>query len=212
MNILRLSFLVLSPVAVACTELPEGNWKEISPDIAMSLDIDDDHHLSAYAGCNRLMGSARIEGRQLVVEHFASTRMMCYGEAAKNEKALITLLTSKPEVQLHGEQLTLSTNTNSYTFRKQQTQSTGVTRIVHIASQTVGCTGVVPMECLQTREHENDPWMPFYGAIERFQHQPGTAYRLRVTEYDTTQPFLADAPNPLWVVDEILEQKQVNSH
>ena len=118
MKYFELALLTLSPIVIACPHLPEGLWQEISAEIPMTLDISTDHHLSAYAGCNRIIGSVSIEGSQLVVKHLASTRMACFGEAAENEKALIKLLTSKPEVQLHGKQLILSTDTNSYIFSK----------------------------------------------------------------------------------------------
>lgn len=61
-----------------------------------------------------------------------------------------------------------------------------------IASQTVDCTGVAPMKCLQIKEKESDSWGNFYSNIEGFTYEPGFEYVLKVkTEKLTNVP--ADA-------------------
>lgn len=49
-----------------------------------------------------------------------------------------------------------------------------------IASQTVDCTGVAPMKCLQVKEKETDLWENFYSNIEGFTYEPGFEYVLKV--------------------------------
>jgi len=49
-----------------------------------------------------------------------------------------------------------------------------------IASQTVDCTGVAPMKCLQVKEKESDSWGNFYSNIEGFTYEPGFEYVLKV--------------------------------
>ena len=61
-----------------------------------------------------------------------------------------------------------------------------------VASQTVDCTGVAPMKCLQVKEKQSDRWANFYNNIEGFTYEPGFEYILKVkTEKATNTP--ADA-------------------
>ncbi|MFK0570727.1 DUF4377 domain-containing protein [Endozoicomonas sp.] len=201
----------MSALLTACSSLPEGRWQETSlaKPSPITLDIKKDR-ISASAGCNRLMGSVKMSGDQLVVEQLASTLMMCHGEAAQKEEMLKQLLSDKPRVQMSDDQLILSTNTTSYVFKKQPNMEDGVTHFIYIAPETTHCTGVGPMECMQIRESEDDPWTLFYGDIEGFDFQPGVAYRLRVKEFDVPNPP-ADASSKKWILDQIVEQEWVGS-
>ncbi len=49
-----------------------------------------------------------------------------------------------------------------------------------VASQTVDCTGVAPMKCLQVKEKQSDSWGNFYSNIEGFTYEPGFEYVLKV--------------------------------
>ncbi|WP_066015279.1 META and DUF4377 domain-containing protein [Endozoicomonas atrinae] len=212
MKIAQLGVVVMSVLLTACNTLPEGRWQESSPaeeTSPITLDIKKDR-IAANAGCNRLMGSVKMYGDQLVVEQLASTLMMCHGEMAKKEEALKQLLGDKPRVQMSGDQLILSTNTSSYVFQKQPNMEDGVTRFIYVAPEKTHCTGVGPMECLQIRESEDDPWTLFYGNIEGFEFKPGTAYRLRIKEFDVPNPP-ADASSKRWILDLVVEQEWVGN-
>ena len=70
--------------------------------------------------------------------------------------------------------------------------SSGDEKTFIVASQTVDCTGVAPMKCLQVKEKESDSWGNFYSNIEGFTYEPGFEYVLKVkTEKLTNVP--ADA-------------------
>lgn len=58
--------------------------------------------------------------------------------------------------------------------------SSGDEKTFIIASQTVDCTGVTPMKCLQFKEKESDNWGNFYSNIEGFTYEPGFEYVLKV--------------------------------
>lgn len=134
MKPVQFGIVVISLLLTACSTLPEGRWQETSPAVETSpitLDIKNDR-IAANSGCNRLMGSVKMVGDQLVVEQLASTLMMCHGEAARKEAALKQLLDDKPRVQMSGDQLKLSTNTTSYVFKKQPNMEDGVTRFIYI--------------------------------------------------------------------------------
>lgn len=49
-----------------------------------------------------------------------------------------------------------------------------------VNSQTVDCTGVVPMKCLQVKEKTSDNWNNFYSNIDGFTYEPGFEYILKV--------------------------------
>lgn len=212
MKLTQLGVMAMSVLLTACGTLPEGRWQETSSTAEPSpitLDIKNDR-ISANAGCNRLMGAVKMVGDQLVVEQLASTLMMCHGEAAKKEEALKQLLSDKPRAQVSDDQLILSTNTTSYVFKKQPNMEDGETRFIYIAPETTHCTGVGPMECLQIRESEDDPWTLFYGRIEGFEFKPGTAYRLRIKEFDVPNPP-ADASSKRWILDLMVDQEWVGN-
>lgn len=61
-----------------------------------------------------------------------------------------------------------------------------------VASQTVDCTGVAPMKCLQVKEKESESWQNFYSNIEGFTYEPGYEYILKVKTEKIANP-LADA-------------------
>jgi len=77
-----------------------------------------------------------------------------------------------------------------------------------VAPERRPCTGVAPMQCLQVRERANQPWQHHYGDIEGFQFEPGTAYRLRISEIKVANPP-ADAPDRRWVLETIVEQIRI---
>jgi hypothetical protein len=57
---------------------------------------------------------------------------------------------------------------------------TGNEKTFIISSQTVDCTGVAPMKCLQVKEKATDNWSNFYSNIEGFTYEPGFEYILKV--------------------------------
>ncbi|MBL0627960.1 DUF4377 domain-containing protein [Aeromonas jandaei] len=65
---------------------------------------------------------------------------------------------------------------------------------LYINSQLVDCVGVGPMQCMQVRSDEQQPWTLFYQNIEGFQFEPGYQYQLTVSKEQLTN-VPADAPS-----------------
>jgi len=63
---------------------------------------------------------------------------------------------------------------------KPMSNSTADIKTFIVASQTVDCTVVAPMKCLQVKEKESDSWGNFYSNIEGFTYEPGFEYVLNV--------------------------------
>lgn len=57
---------------------------------------------------------------------------------------------------------------------------------LYINSQLVDCVGVGPMQCMQVRSDEQQPWTLFYQQIEGFQFEPGYQYQLTVKKEQLT--------------------------
>ena len=70
----------------------------------------DDGQLSAWAGCNRIFGSYRIEESRLIAGPLASTRMACSDPLMDQDAWLIEFLESEPEVSVQGNVVTISTS------------------------------------------------------------------------------------------------------
>ncbi len=66
-----------------------------------------DGQINAYAGCNRIFGTYRLEGNTLIAGPLASTRMACEPELMDQDTWLIRLLESGPELTLDGDEMTL---------------------------------------------------------------------------------------------------------
>ena len=81
---------------------------------------------------------------------------------------------------------------------------TGEKRLIYVNAQTVPCTGVAPMQCLEVRDDPGQPWQLFYGNIVGFDFQPGMMYRLRIVESINPNPP-AHAPSWRRVLDEGVE-------
>lgn len=75
--------------------------------------------LLANAGCNRMAGSWRSEGRRLVAGPLAATKMFCDGKMDQ-ERAVAELLGGSPEIALNGHQLMLKSARHSAELQRQR--------------------------------------------------------------------------------------------
>lgn len=74
-----------------------------------------------------------------------------------------------------------------------------------VGPETVPCTGVAPMDCLQVKRTEDGAWELWYAPIEGFQHEPGYLYELRVLVTGVPNPP-ADAPDRRYSLLEIVSR------
>lgn len=233
MHIKGVTIAMMSLLLGACTSstVPQqGKWQQNGPDgkPLQTLQLTDGQ-LSASAGCNHMFGPARIEQGRLVVGHLASTLMACAPDAMQREQALAALLRSRPTVRLDGGKLLIgevaqqqvwqpvaapahvtkplpvnvTTAATAVPAAEQATQ-----RFIYVAPERRTCVGVAPMQCLQVRESQQQPWQHHYGEIEGFTAEAGTAYRLRISEIKVANPP-ADAPDRRWVLETIVEQIRI---
>lgn len=105
--------------APAEVELPEGREflstevlaggkpKELADGSRVRLAFHDGD-LRAEAGCNHLMGNARLDDGRLVVDGMGGTEMGCPEELMKQDEWLTAFLTSRPRWNLDGDELTLT--------------------------------------------------------------------------------------------------------
>lgn len=90
------------------TEVLEGGKpKELADGSRIRLAFDDGE-LRAQAGCNHLMGNARLADGRLVVDGMGGTEMGCPEELMKQDEWLTAFLTSRPQWNLEGDDLTLT--------------------------------------------------------------------------------------------------------
>lgn len=80
-----------------------------------------------FTGCNSGSGSASIEGDVLVVTDLAMTEMACAGPSGdalmELDATMSSLLTARPSFAIEGDQLTLSAEATTATFRRIGTGS-----------------------------------------------------------------------------------------
>jgi heat shock protein HslJ len=75
-----------------------------------------DGNLSVAAGCNTLNGEYTIEDGVLSTGELAATLMACDADLTAQQDWLNDLITSDPEVELDGDQLVLSSGSDSITL------------------------------------------------------------------------------------------------
>ncbi|WP_421225553.1 DUF4377 domain-containing protein [Aeromonas jandaei] len=76
---------------------------------------------------------------------------------------------------------------------------------LYINSQLVDCVGVGPMQCMQVRSDEQQPWTLFYQNIEGFQFEPGYRYQLTVSKEQLTN-VPADAPSLRYLLIKVVSK------
>jgi len=163
--------------------------------------------ISASSGCNTGSANYRIEGGALALGPMATTRMACVGAAAQYEPAFFAFLAARPLLTTEAGDLVLEKDGARLLFRSVPMASAeAVQKFVYVASERRPCTGVAPMQCLQIREQESDPWQLYYGEIIGFTHEPGIEYRLRILEDEVPNPP-ADASTKRWFLDMVVEQR-----
>ncbi|NJD28349.1 MAG: META domain-containing protein [Chloroflexi bacterium] len=92
-------------LSVAVTEA--GVNKPLVPGTQIRLSFTPGN-LGAQAGCNTIGGTYRLDGGQLVFEGGGMTEMGCDPERHAQDDWLVAFLSSRPTVQLAGDNLTLT--------------------------------------------------------------------------------------------------------
>jgi putative lipoprotein len=98
------SELSLSGVTWLAEDIGGGG---VVDNVASTLRIDSDGKLSGSGGCNRLMGSAKVEGDTVVFSPPATTRMMCPPAIMDQERKFLDALVKTKRFEIEGSFLRL---------------------------------------------------------------------------------------------------------
>lgn len=171
--------------------------------------------VSGYSGCNRFRGSYGKVAAGIVFGPVAGTRMACEPSRMALESALYQAMQSpfstvgvQPSAGPAGRQVIWKTAAGDLLQfvereglggRAEQPAAPAgaVEKTIEVDAQRVACTGVAPQQCYRVRQAPDAPWTLWYGAIEGFDFEPGTRYRLRVRETRVANPP-ADASSIRW--------------
>lgn len=78
---------------------------------------------------------------------------------------------------------------------------------ITIQEQTIPCTGVAPMECMQIQYENQTDWTLFYSSIEGFTYEPGYRYELLIQEYKLPSDQVpADASSLHYRLEKVLSK------
>ena len=89
----------LATVGGESISLPEGKENP-------HLSVAEDNRLSGFGGCNRLMGSVKLDGKALSFPGVGGTKMFC-AETQALENAFLTALRATNSFTIDGDKLTL---------------------------------------------------------------------------------------------------------
>ena len=89
----------LATVAGEAIRLPEGKENPY-------LSIAEDNRLAGFGGCNKLMGSVKLDGNAISFPGVGSTKMYCQ-ETQAVETSFLTALRATNSFTLDGDKLTL---------------------------------------------------------------------------------------------------------
>lgn len=102
-------------LATSVTE--NGAPKAVVDGTQIRVSFGADGRISANAGCNHLGGTARLEAGRLVVDGgLVTTEMGCPQELMAQDAWLADFLSSRPELRLDGDELTLAAETMTMTL------------------------------------------------------------------------------------------------
>ena len=93
-------------LSTAVTE--HGQERPLANGTRIRLGFTEDGRLVASAGCNTMSGQAEIRDGRLVVADLATTEMGCDSERHAQDEWLAGFLSSRPRVDLAGDDLTLT--------------------------------------------------------------------------------------------------------
>jgi len=128
---IRPAFLALALLTTAgCatgrdSALDNSTWRIVGIDGAAAASQEaqlafSGRNLNATAGCNRMAGQWRTEGRRLIAGRLAQTEMWCESpRLMEQEQALATLLAAAPQYRLEGDRLTLRSGAHRAELRRR---------------------------------------------------------------------------------------------
>jgi heat shock protein HslJ len=94
-----------------------GQPRQVIAGTRIRLSFDPDGaKVGAYAACNHMGGTGRIENGRLVVTDLATTAMGCDGGRQEQDQWLATFLTGGPSIRLTGDELVLATGATEIRF------------------------------------------------------------------------------------------------
>lgn len=82
---------------------------------------------------------------------------------------------------------------------------------MQVKENTVPCTGVAPMDCMQVKIGKDKNWTNFYSNIEDFNYQPGYTYKLKVIKTKKTGKLPADVSAYDYKLEKVVCKKKVKN-
>jgi len=86
--------------------------------------------------------------------------------------------------------------------------SAGDEKTFIVGPQTVDCTGIAPMKCLQVKETQSGNWTNFYSNIEGFTYEPGYEYVLKVKTEKIANPPMDGSSIKYTLVKQVSKTKK----
>jgi heat shock protein HslJ len=93
-------------------------------------------------------------------------------------------------------------------FFTPEQQAAPKTQVMYVKENTVPCTGVAPMECLQVKTENESEWSNLYTSIKGFNYVPGYEYKLLVAVSTVSNPP-ADGSSINYTLKKVLQKKKV---
>ena len=176
----------------------------------ITLTFSENNRLAGSSGCNRYMGSFKVNGNQFEIKSpLASTRMACPEALMQREKQFLEALSAAKRYQINNKgelEIQYGSGKDNNVLRFSPTKTSEVIeKIIYINGRTVPCTGVAPQQCWQVRESKSDDWKLLYHGIKGFNYEQGYVYKLRVREEIIANPP-ADGSSREWVLVDIIEK------
>lgn len=82
---------------------------------------------------------------------------------------------------------------------------------MQVKENTMPCTGVAPMDCLQVKIGKEKDWTYFYSNIEGFTYEPGYRYKLKVEKTEKQGRIPADASAYSYKLKKVVCKKKIKT-
>lgn len=137
-NLIKLTTLTLTGLVVTACATQQGNMNDTSqfmdidwtvqtiagndvlPEAKPMIRFGSDNNISGSATCNRLVGSYKMEGREIDIEALGTTMMACAPTENMQEKAFLDMIDDIESIQVLADGSLLMFSDNGETIKASQ--------------------------------------------------------------------------------------------
>ena len=186
--LLGMFFLTVSSQAQKTNSLAWTQWNQVTPSSIKPTLAFTDSSISAFAGCNQIFGSYKLEGLKLSFSRLGSTKMACEASKMKLEGDFIDSLAKVKTFTVSKDQKTLTLTGKgarlSFKFARATPNAfvESGRKILNVSPEMISCFDDAQKQCLLLEDlSDGTGWGKFTESqIEGLNFEAGYSYQIQV--------------------------------